>query len=135
MPTLDKKLREVAFRLIQDKGQTVVYTRVIEGDPTVYDEASGQFGVPTLVPGMVKISPPESPKGEMLRTGQVLTSDLMFVLAAKGLPAELAAFDTPNADPKPNDKVSIGGVEWTVKQAQVTYSGEQKAIWDVVVGR
>lgn len=133
---LDSKLRATAYRLISKFGRQVVYTRRVPNVTPVYNDSTGLFEDFTLVTETLIVSPPDAPKGEMLRNGQALTSDLMFTIAAQGLPATFADWDTDSdAGPKPNDTVAIDGVSWTVKLSPVTYSGVQKAIWEVVVGR
>ncbi|HEX4918050.1 MAG TPA: hypothetical protein VFV43_09160 [Limnobacter sp.] len=133
--TLDKRARETAFRLVRKLGKDVTYTRVIQTPEPVYNEATGLFESTVEVSGTVRVEPPSSPKPEQLREGQITAADLIFILPAKGLPATLAAMDTPGNDPQPNDKVAIDGVTWTVKFVTVQYSGLQKAYWDLVVGR
>lgn len=133
---LDTTLRKTALKLIQKFGRAVSYTRRVQLPEPVYNEATGLFESVTLVTETLMVSPPAAPKGEMLRNGQALTSDLVFTIAALGLPATFSDWDTSGENgPQPNDTVQIDGVTWTVKQAPVTYSGIQKAIWELVVGR
>lgn len=125
--TLDKRARETAFKLVKKFGKEVTFTQQVQGDSQpVYNDATGQFESPSVsIPYLVKIAPPESPKGQMLENGSVLASDLYFLLPAKNTPFE----------PKPNDQVTIDEVVWTVKQVGVQYSGKQIAYFDVWVGK
>lgn len=133
--TLDKRARETAYRLVQRYGKDVTYTRLTQTNTPVYNEATGQFETTAEVSATVRVEPPSSPKPEMLQGGQITAADLIFILPAKRLPAELAEFDTETANPQPNDRVTIDGTPWTVKLVSVQYSGVQKAYWDLVVGR
>lgn len=133
--TLDKRARETAFRLVRKLGKDVIYTRVVQTPEPVYNESTGLFESTVEVSGTVRVEPPSSPKPEQLRDGRITAADLLFILPAKGLPATLAAMDTPGVDAQVNDRVTIDGVVWTVRLVSLQYSGAQKAYWDLVVGR
>lgn len=122
--SLNDTLRSTSFDLIDRFGKQVTYYRNNESGEPVYDPLTGLFQpASTQSNQTLKVSPPSSPKGSMLMTGQVVAEDLYFKIAALGLTFE----------PKVNDELDIDAQRWKVKKVAPVYSGEDIAYFDVWV--
>jgi hypothetical protein len=126
MTTLDIPLRAAAWKLINQLGKTVVYTRVSVGVYNAGTSTVGVTSVPQAVKGIVeewkqsKYSSKESyPTGLLAKS-----NDKIVTLAA-------LTFGVP---PKPTDRVTFDGVAYVVPENGVftEYSGELACIYAVI---
>ena len=126
MAALDRKARNAAKRLINKFGKAATYLVLTGNGEQVYNEETGLFETSDgYTPVPVKIAPPVTPTQDDLEGGQILVSDLKFEIAALGF-AHV---------PKPNDRITLDGVDWTVKMVKTQYSGELVAYYLVFIGR
>lgn len=123
MAKLDK-LAGTATKLVKRFGRNAIYIRAVGGGEQVYNEETGLFEtVDSSVSLAIKITPPKSPTPDELEDGQVVESDLTFIIDAATL----------GFDPKPNDTVQIKDVLHTVITSRRVDSGELTAYYRLVV--
>lgn len=125
MGKLDKSLPQVATKLVKKFGRNATYQVLSSSGDQVYNEDTGLYETTTgyIDKPTIKISPPKSPTPDELVEGQVLPTDLMFMIDAQSIDFE----------PKANDRVVIKDKTFTVKSSRRIDSGELTALYKVVV--
>lgn len=117
MTELDAELGPLAGELIDEFGTTIQFGRVVAG---AYDPATGT-AAPTNDASSIKAVI------ESVRVGQakglVEVGDIVLTIAASSLPNGVS----------PEDRATIGGIAHKVVTSSVTYTGDNPALYTVVV--
>ena len=110
---LDKKAMQVALRLINKYGKTVVHSHISTGE---YDVATGDVtssSVTNHIKGVV-----EDYKGYDFASGLVEAGTRKIISAALG-----------NLEPRPNDTMTLDNDVYKVLAVETVWSGEQAAVY------
>ena len=113
--TQDATARATAERLIARFGKAITLRRAAR----TYDPATGKT-TDTTQDFLVKISPPDRFRENLVDGELVRSGDLQAFMAAKGAPV---------VPEQTTDKAIIDGVPWTLVRVDPVFSGEQAAFY------
>jgi hypothetical protein len=118
--TLDARFQPLATQLLQTYGRPVVFKSIRHGQ---YDTETGKVvarndsvDIHTYL---------TSPDDKQLASGQYIASNLIAMISAEELGFE----------PKPNDKINIDDVDWTISRVSFVSSGLQNALYYCVLNK
>jgi hypothetical protein len=114
MAALDAKARATALKLLNKYGKSVTHTIVTEGS---YDPITGDVSAPSTTTEVPKALV-EDFNGVDYISGLVEKGDRKLTIPASGF-----------AEPKPNDRFTVGSDVYTVIAVETVWSGDQAAIY------
>lgn len=118
--TLDARFQPLATQLLRTYGRPVVFKAIRHG---VYDTETGT--VKTTTNSVDIYTYLTSPDDKQLASGQYVSSNLVAMISAEELGFE----------PKPNDKINIDDVDWSVERVSFVSSGLQNALYYCVLNK
>lgn len=121
MPTLlDKIARPLATRMLRQFGSDIVLTKVVQGayvpGNSVAPQVEQSYEVKALVEDYNLVD-----SGTGFAAGLIEMGDKKVTLAAEPL----------SFDPSAGDTITVSNIKYTVIRVLTTYSGEQKALFEI----